>query len=815
MQQAQPQQCTAEAEAAIAKGVFGYRQIVARCVEALGRPLLKPEKTAVTRAIHGRHDSGGLVSRQRKLNQDPGPEPPPRVLVFTGFSLNYTVGHLCSAVNRAYAARHGYGWRCDAIPLEQMSSLLGGAFGSWYKVLMINRLLEECQFDSSGECYSHIMWIDADAVVVDHSKKVEELIELAGRHTELIVAEDMTPCCLLNAGVLIIRCSPWSRALWSDLWSQKWTMKYRDTPFYEQSALIRWLQSHGERLQDASVSASASTAARAEATHVEEDVVAKDENAREQGGAPFHSYRGGPTVKRTAHLCIVSHEMLNTNQHSGVANAEPATTACARSIGNAVSSADPEPEPESDPGSDCCIGRAKPAGPRYIFHAVGLPKLTALCTALHDASTLSPLRMLLSRDNAALGEVVASRNPGNAVQYADTTSPAKTAATVGDAVERHDALWERRYHWSMLLDEMFLLNPRYILKSGVLLDQTTGTTTTDIATAIDGGTDSTGMDSTEMEDSVRAVASSATRRLSCRKLAAMLQVRNERFEAAYASANGNASTAAVDNHSNSNGGSAKPPMEATLNFWTTVRYDWTWLQMLDLSSNGLGDADITALVAGKGLSRCITLRSISLAHNAFSHCGLSTLTNALLELHTAQLEWALTCGAAAQVQYPNGWCDDAGSRPLICNADAQNKTPARTSPEMHLSALNLVGAFASSVEPKPTSTTCTSKDGAMCTVSRCVDAVLPLLRPRETSDKFTVSSEGHFQQFQAPGLQYLGLSGNGIGMIDATRLRAAATVGVGCNVILDGALEGLDQGGEKATRELTGAARDKHRAATF
>ena len=34
---AQPQRCTALAEAAIAEGVLGYRRIVGRCVDALGQ----------------------------------------------------------------------------------------------------------------------------------------------------------------------------------------------------------------------------------------------------------------------------------------------------------------------------------------------------------------------------------------------------------------------------------------------------------------------------------------------------------------------------------------------------------------------------------------------------------------------------------------------------------------------------------------------------------------------------------------------------------------------------------------------------------
>ena len=346
----------AAAEAAISNGVIGYRQIVALCIEALGRPLLKAEKTAVTKAIHGRHDAASgaaaapapdgvstaaAAAQATTLMQashddagsaagsadagsaagagsdcratdptaaltapdlaDSGPEQP-RVLLFTGFSLNYTVGHLCSAANAAYAARHGYGWRCDALPLEEMEARTDGAFGSWYKVSMINQLLaEQAERETSRTSddwpYTHLMWIDADAAVIDHSKRVEDLITLGGSRAQLILAEDMTQCCLLNAGVLIIRCSAWSRALWSELWSASWAKKYRTTPFYEQSALLRWLKTHGE------------------------DLCA----GVDSGEAAFHSYRGGSPVKYTAHLCVVSHEMLNTNQQRSSSGIEAAT----------------------------------------------------------------------------------------------------------------------------------------------------------------------------------------------------------------------------------------------------------------------------------------------------------------------------------------------------------------------------------------------------------------------------------------------------------------------------------------------------------
>eukprot|EP01043_Picozoa_sp_COSAG02_P061281 COSAG02_NODE_8204_length_2662_cov_2.156067_1_plen_523_part_10 len=422
--QSQPERVSKLAQEAIAEGVIGYRHIVGRCITALGRPLLKPEKTAITQAIHSRHDDDAaqdpISGATTSASSSQPAAPAPKVLLFTGFSLNYTVGHLCAAVNRAYAARHGYGWICDTPALEEMTRQLGGAaFGSWYKVLMINRLLNELgksgtiSTDTSTSEYTHLMWIDADAVVVDHSKRVEELIALGGRTTQLTVAEDMTPCCLLNAGVLIIRNSVWSRALWSELWTAEWTKKYRETPFYEQTALIRWLQTHCE------------------------DICAGVAG----GEASFHSYRGGPVVKHTKHLCVVSHEMLNTNQHARWAVPGHLASPAQDLDGEEPQSEEPQSEePQSEPESFLEPSVKLPeckSGAQFIFHAVGLSKLHALVRALNEANSrglVSPLSELHNETSAS-------------------------GSSFGDDPDNS---------WDKVLVEMRLTNPRYVEQSGVL-----------------------------------------------------------------------------------------------------------------------------------------------------------------------------------------------------------------------------------------------------------------------------------------------------------------------------------------------------------
>ena len=87
----------------------------------------------------------------------------------------------------------------------------------------------------------------------------------------------------MNAGVMLVRVSEWSRQLWQEVWECN---KYNSVTFYEQSALIRRLRAKREGLE-----------------MLEDD-------------QPFHSYLpGGPKgVKLYAHVAVLPHLELNTNR---------------------------------------------------------------------------------------------------------------------------------------------------------------------------------------------------------------------------------------------------------------------------------------------------------------------------------------------------------------------------------------------------------------------------------------------------------------------------------------------------------------------
>lgn len=171
------------------------------------------------------------------------------ITIITAYSENYRVGHLCEHINRIYCGIHGYEFICHKLPQKEMEEIImPRKHCTWYKVKMIVDILttrlSNLSLNSNKHDHPYLFWIDSDAIVIDHSKTVESYIE-RGKWKDLIIAEDMSPCCLLNAGVMLIKVSSWNLSLWSDIWNCN---QYFQRPFYEQAALLKCLKIRQEGL---------------------------------------------------------------------------------------------------------------------------------------------------------------------------------------------------------------------------------------------------------------------------------------------------------------------------------------------------------------------------------------------------------------------------------------------------------------------------------------------------------------------------------------------------------------------------------------
>ncbi|KAF9115725.1 Mitochondrial fission protein [Mortierella sp. AM989] len=138
---------------------------------------------------------------------------------------------LPSADNKKeYAAKHGYDFVARSAEFAQEEfrhrRLVWGKIGTIQKVL---------------PHYEWLLWMDMDAVVADIDKDVRDIIRLAEDRNEkkdneisMIVARPVKDK-MLNAGVMLIKNTEWSRNFWSEVQRRKdW---YNKPPSYEQGAI--------------------------------------------------------------------------------------------------------------------------------------------------------------------------------------------------------------------------------------------------------------------------------------------------------------------------------------------------------------------------------------------------------------------------------------------------------------------------------------------------------------------------------------------------------------------------------------------------
>lgn len=281
----------------------------------------------------------------------------PRITVCTAYTTNYTLGRLCEDVNRRYCQRHGYRFVSEALDAKQMQAAIDPRTSfSWFKVLMLNRLLEE-EIALKDQKEGYVLWIDADAVFVREDRKIESIISM-GPDMDLIVGEDLSAACQINAGVLLVRVSRWSQALFRDMWNRK--SRFQRARYFEQSELLKQLSFRNEGLE-----------------MVE----------------PFHSYRKGPLVKRFPHVLVLPREEFNSNRgvalpttHGGsrdnefVASKGEQDIAREKELRVSKEAEGSEAEEKSAGGpvqtarDDC----------RFIFHAVSATAVDISCSRLKD-----------------------------------------------------------------------------------------------------------------------------------------------------------------------------------------------------------------------------------------------------------------------------------------------------------------------------------------------------------------------------------------------------------------------------------------------
>jgi GR25 family glycosyltransferase involved in LPS biosynthesis len=133
------------------------------------------------------------------------------------------LGRRTSRVLRAYAERHGYAAVVATATFDPSRSPI------WSKILLLERYLLE-----NPEC-EWIMWIDADAVIMNPSQRLEDLVD---DEVDFVVAVDVDPS-PMNAGVFLVRNCPGTLDMLRRSYMKS---QYVTGHFPEQQALFEALQ---------------------------------------------------------------------------------------------------------------------------------------------------------------------------------------------------------------------------------------------------------------------------------------------------------------------------------------------------------------------------------------------------------------------------------------------------------------------------------------------------------------------------------------------------------------------------------------------
>jgi hypothetical protein len=133
------------------------------------------------------------------------------------------MGFLTAANKKAYADRHGYGFRYYTCPLNPFLAGDGPGNSSWNKILAVQEVLPS---------YDWVLWSDADLLILNQDK---ELIEIIRPSTaDFLIGRDSQP--LINAGQFLIRNSANSHGFLADILNHTWVGQ-KGYHYWEQGAI--------------------------------------------------------------------------------------------------------------------------------------------------------------------------------------------------------------------------------------------------------------------------------------------------------------------------------------------------------------------------------------------------------------------------------------------------------------------------------------------------------------------------------------------------------------------------------------------------
>lgn len=143
-----------------------------------------------------------------------------KIFVAQFYTENVLYGKFSEAINRSYCKKHGYTYVVETDTNKIRNGCEGRSY-TWYKPKLINEILNE----SNPE---YIIFLDADAIFVDHSQTIESFIN---EKYDIIFAEDIGGVgshSAMNAGAFIIKNTPNVTEFLEKWWSLGDTLMGKD-----------------------------------------------------------------------------------------------------------------------------------------------------------------------------------------------------------------------------------------------------------------------------------------------------------------------------------------------------------------------------------------------------------------------------------------------------------------------------------------------------------------------------------------------------------------------------------------------------------
>lgn len=142
-----------------------------------------------------------------------------RVAIAQFYTENVSYGKFSEEINKKYCELHGYSYHVEKSN-EKIKELIEDRAFTWGKPKFLLELMEKGEHD-------YILFLDIDAIVCDQSIKIEEFID---ENYDIIATEDYSSHSLMNAGVLLIKNTEWSRKFMKDWWECGGQLKGTDVP---------------------------------------------------------------------------------------------------------------------------------------------------------------------------------------------------------------------------------------------------------------------------------------------------------------------------------------------------------------------------------------------------------------------------------------------------------------------------------------------------------------------------------------------------------------------------------------------------------